>query len=217
MTRHRSLNTSLAHYGINVVLDVGANTGQYGTALRALGFRGRIVSFEPQQAPFSQLAALAARDGNWQAVNLGLGDADGPRAINLYQDTTMGSMLTFSGDLNRFSASKLGTETIQVRTLDGIFEQYAGPADKVLLKIDTQGFEKPVLAGAARSLERIVGVQIELSITPLYTEQPRIEEMILCLRDKGFVLWQLIPGAILFDTGQELEVDGVFFRPSSQG
>ena len=213
LVRHRSMNTSLRHHGINVVFDVGANTGQYGTELRSLGYRGRIVSFEPQRAPFAQLAAAARRDGDWEAVNIGLGSTDGETEINVYQDSTLSSMLTFNANFDVFAAGKVGTETIQVRALDSIFDQYAKGGDKVLLKIDTQGFEKPVLAGAERSLPTITGVQVELSISPLYAEQPRMEEMMVDLRGKGFVLWQLVAGAALSDTGQELEADGLFFRP----
>lgn len=215
LVRHRSLNTSLAHHGINVVLDVGANAGQYGTELRSLGYRGRIVSFEPQKTPFARLASATQHDANWEAVNIGLGSTDEQTEINVYQDSRLSSMLTFNGDYGVFQAGKVGTETIEVRALDSILDRYTKSDDKVLLKIDTQGFEKPVLDGAQRSLEKIIGVQVELSISPLYAGQPRMEEMIAYLRNKNFVLWQLLSGAALKDTGQELEADGLFFRPQN--
>ena len=219
VVRHRSLNTSLAHHGINLILDVGANNGQYGRELRGLGYKGRIVSFEPQAAPFAVLAASARRDGNWEAVNVGLGSADSQQEINVYQDSRLSSMLTFKQSYGMFESEKVGTETIQIRTVDGMLDQYAKPGDKILLKIDTQGFEKPVLAGAERWLPQLTGIQIELSITPLYADQPFLEEFVMDLRGKGFMLWQMIGGGpILMATGQELEVDGLFVRiPAPQG
>ena len=216
LIRYRGLNIPLMHHGITLVLDVGANTGQYGGELRALGYRGRIVSFEPQSGPFAELAATARQDGNWQAVNIGLGSADEQKEINVYRDPKLSSMLTFKQSYGVFQSEKVGTETIQIRTLDGLLDQYARPGDRILLKIDTQGFEKPVLLGAEQSLPRLTGLQMELSITPLYADQPHMDEMMAFVRSKGFMLWQLLGGgAVLRATGQELEVDGVFFRPES--
>ncbi len=218
VVRHRSLNAPLTHYGINLILDVGANEGQYGRELRDLGYTGRIVSFEPQRAPFAVLADRARRDGKWEAVNIGLGSTDEEKEINVYQDSRLSSVLTFQQSYGIFAAAQVGTETIRIQTLDGILDQYVRPGDKILLKIDTQGFEKPVLAGAERSLPRLSGVQVELAITPLYAEQPSLEEMMTYLRGKGFVLWKIIGGGpIIRATGQELEVDGLFVRdPAAQ-
>ncbi len=212
LLRFRSLNTVLAHHGINLVLDVGANVGQYGHELRELGYRGRIVSFEPQQQPFGVLAEAARQDGQWEAVHIGLGDVEEQREINVYDDSRLSSFLTMGGETAHFNATQVARETIQVRTVDGILGQYLRPDDKVLLKIDTQGFERQVLAGAEQSLGRLAGIQIEMSVAPLYDDQPRMEDMITLLRSKNFLLWQMMRGAADMATGRELEVDGVFIR-----
>src|SRR5690242_8065586 len=73
----------LATHGIDVVLDVGANIGQYGEELRRLGYRGRIVSFEPMSAAFAELQARAQADGRWQVIHAGLGAQAGTARINL--------------------------------------------------------------------------------------------------------------------------------------
>lgn len=212
LLRFRSLNTVLKHHAINVVLDVGANEGQYGLELRSLGYRGKIVSFEPQKAPFAILAETARRDGNWTAVNIGLGRGDTRQEINVYGDSRLSSLLTVDEGNNIFGTTRVGTESIEIRTLDGILDSHVAAGDRILLKIDTQGFEKQVLAGAEQSLPRLTGVQLELSVTPLYSEQPRLEEMITLMRSKGYMLWQMQRGACVMATGQEMEVDGVFIR-----
>lgn len=212
VVRFRSPNTIFTHHGINLVLDVGANAGQYASNLRTLGYRGRIVSFEPQKQPFAALAAAAARDGNWSAENIGLGSEESRPTINVHGDSRLSSLLTFEQQGHAHQVERVGTEVIDVRTLDSVIDRYAKPGDRILLKIDTQGFEKQVLAGAEQSLPRMTGVQIELSLTPLYDGQPYLDEMAAMLRHKGFVLWQIQRGLWYPSTGQEMEVDGLFIR-----
>ena len=210
----RSLNTILSHHGIDLVFDVGANVGQYATRLRTLGYRGRIVSFEPQKGPFTTLSAAASQDADWTAVHLGLGSADSQQQINVYSDSALSSLRTLDQDTYIYEARHVGTETIEVRALDGIIDQYARPGDRILLKIDTQGFENEVLRGAEQSFARLTGIQIEMSLTPIYAGQPRLDEMIALLRGKGFMLWQIQRGICKVETGQELESDGIFIRQS---
>src|SRR4051812_49758697 len=52
----RQLAELLTRYAVNVVLDVGANVGQYGQLLRRVGYTGHIVSFEPVPACFAELS-----------------------------------------------------------------------------------------------------------------------------------------------------------------
>ena len=83
-------------------------------------------------------------------------------------------------------ASKfINTEKIQIRTLDSIFGTLCAESDKILLKIDTQGYEKKVLEGARNSLYKITGIQLEMSIVPLYEGELILEEMITYLKIPG--------------------------------
>ena len=58
--------------GINLVLDVGANTGQFGRSLRNRGYAGRIISFEPVKEAFTALENAARGDDLWTTSNLAL-------------------------------------------------------------------------------------------------------------------------------------------------
>src|SRR5581483_618078 len=55
-----TLRSLLARHRIDLVFDVGANRGQFAQALRRLGYRGEIVSFEPLAAHGEALRAAAA-------------------------------------------------------------------------------------------------------------------------------------------------------------
>lgn len=66
----------MEHLGIDLVLDVGANTGQYASSLRKAGYRAQIVSFEPLHRAYSRLARSAECDRRWRAVRLALGARD---------------------------------------------------------------------------------------------------------------------------------------------
>ena len=59
------IKTLLEHHGIDLVLDVGANTGQFGTFLRELGYRGTIASFEPIPSAHDQLVQRSKNDPDW--------------------------------------------------------------------------------------------------------------------------------------------------------
>src|SRR3954465_1840833 len=77
----------LAAHGVDVVLDVGANAGQYAGHLRREGYRGRIVSFEPVLGSYEQLREAARRDPGWEARHTAVGDTAGTLEVHLYADS----------------------------------------------------------------------------------------------------------------------------------
>jgi len=212
--RPDALAQLLARYGVSLVLDVGANAGQFGRYLRAMGYRGRMVSFEPLRQAFDKLAANTATFPEWQAVHMALGDADEERTINVAGNSQSSSFLDMLPQ-HTASAPKsayVGTEQVTVRRLDSVFANYCGPQDKCFLKIDVQGFEEAVLRGAAQSLGRCAGVQLEMSVAPLYSGELLLPAMLEAMAQRGFTLMHLKPGFTDPHSGALLQVDGVFFR-----
>jgi FkbM family methyltransferase len=199
---------------VDLVFDVGANTGQYASSLRRHGYRGRIVSFEPFMKSFNQLEENAAKDELWTAVHLALGDRHESKTINICSaDSKFSSFLKARRGADAFAKnSNTSTELTSVATLDSVIDDYAHIGDRIFLKSDTQGYERQVLAGAEHSLERLLGLQLEMSIFPLYEDQPALDEMIGSLRKRGFRLWFLQRGLADFKIGKTFEVDGIFFR-----
>src|SRR5208283_1498941 len=79
--------------GIDTVLDVGANVGQFALALRAHGYKRRILSFEPLSDAFAQLSARARMDHDWECIQSAIGDCEGEADINVAQNSFSSSIL----------------------------------------------------------------------------------------------------------------------------
>jgi FkbM family methyltransferase len=175
---------------IDTVLDVGANIGQFGTQLRAKGYRGRIVSFEPISEVYKTLAAKATSDRDWTTNNYALGAKSEQATIHVSDMSVFSSILPSTSAATRFddAAAVARTETIEVRTLD---DACRGVSGNVLLKIDTQGFERQVLQGGRSMLSIMKGILMELPIVHLYEGTWRLHEAIEFMADAGFVPAQI--------------------------
>ncbi len=208
------LGTFLRRSQISVVLDVGANAGQFGRSLRAMGYRGRLVSFEPLSPAFHKLRANTATITQWQAVQLALGDTDETRSIHVSGNSYSSS---FRDMLPRHlsaapKSAYVGEESVTVRRLDGIVDDYCTVQDRIFLKIDVQGFEDAVLRGAQQTVSRCVGLQLELSVTPLYQGGLMLPDMLGQMTGLGFILMDLKPACVDPKTGELLQLDGLFCR-----
>ena len=104
----------------------------------------------------------------------------------------------------------IAKQEITIKKLDSVFNSFASNSDKVMIKIDTQGFEKNVIDGALESLHKIMIIQIEMSIIPMYENEMLFIEMIKYLEKKNFQLYSLENGHFNRSTGQLLQVDGIF-------
>ena len=81
-----------------------------------------------------------------------------------------------------------------------------------MLKIDTQGYELHVLKGASGLLHRVVAMQLELSLVPLYEGAPTFSEMLSYMQSIGFEIFNIVPVFKDNRTGRVLQVDGYFVR-----
>jgi FkbM family methyltransferase len=199
---------------IDTVIDVGANDGGYGKLLRRGGFDGTILSFEPLELEHARLARTAKGDDRWFiAPRVALGKESRDVEIHVAGNSASSSILPMNA-LHEAAAPEsryVGVQRVPMRRLDEVQHAAIDRGERVLLKIDTQGYEMPVLEGAEKLFPRIVGVQLELSLAQLYGEQVLYVEMIQWLRTRGFDLWNVIPGFVDPATARMLQFDGVFF------
>jgi len=74
-----------------------------------------------------------------------------------------------------------------------------------------------VLRGAEQFLRRVTGIQLELSLVPLYDGEHLFHPMLDDLEDRGYEMWSLIPGFVAPSTGRLLQLDAIFFRKETVG
>uniref|UniRef100_A0A7C3ZMG0 FkbM family methyltransferase n=1 Tax=Planktothricoides sp. SpSt-374 TaxID=2282167 RepID=A0A7C3ZMG0_9CYAN len=199
---------------IDLVLDVGASTGGYGCLLRELGFTGRIVSFEPLSDSYSKLKELSKSDSLWEiAPRTAIGNIDGEIKINIASNSSSSSVLNMlDSHLNAAPGSKYyDSEVVPISKLDTIAPDYMEWSNSIFLKIDVQGYEKQVIEGAYQILGQVKGIQVELSLIPLYQDQILWLEIIQILESFGYQLYNFRP--VLTDkSGRLLQMDGIFVR-----
>lgn len=210
------LGAMLSWHQVNLIFDVGANVGQYGLELRShIGYRGRIVSFEPMGAAHDALGKAAAQSEGWElAPRVAIGAKEGTITLNVSGNSVSSSVLPMlDAHANAAPESRyVNSELVPVAPLDSLAPRYFRADSIAFLKIDTQGYEDEVLQGAAETLARVVGVQLELSLVPLYAGQKLMPALMEQMTERGFELWGISPTFAEPDTGRMLQVDATFFK-----
>lgn len=171
---------------INIVLDVGANEGQFAFNLRRIGYYGQIYSFEPVQSAYNKLSARFTKDKQWTGFNYALGSKIDEHFINVPQESTAMSSLLQPSD----GSWQIDKQMIQIKTLDSLFDDLVKPlgSPRVFLKIDTQGYDIEVIKGAKNSLPHILCLQSEIANVPMYDSTPSYLDALNLYESFGFRL-----------------------------
>ena len=205
--------------GIDLVVDVGANTGQFGHLCRDSHYKGEIISFEPVSATHAALRESAAGDPLWTVADrMALGAETGEAEINISGNSVSSSMLPMldSHVAAAPTSQYIQKEKVPVRRLDDVLgDTKAGR--RALLKLDVQGFEPQVLAGAPKFLSHAIAVQLEMSLVPLYQGETLMPDIVAEMDKIGFELWDMESSFRDPNTGQLLQMDGIFTRKSLNG
>jgi FkbM family methyltransferase len=185
------------HYKIDLVLDVGANYGQFGKMLRDEGYKGEIHSFEPVSHSFDNLQKTCINDEKWFVHKLAMGAADGKGTINVTDASDMSSFL----NPNAFGEGKfekinvVHREMVEIETIDGFLLKEITDFNKrrIFLKIDTQGYDLKVLEGSLNAIDYIVCILTEISLIPIYSGMPHYLDALRKYEEYGFVVTGLYP------------------------
>jgi FkbM family methyltransferase len=208
---------TMERLAINTVIDVGANRGQFVDEIRSSGWQGDVLSFEPLPTVFAQLSRRAAGDPGWTAIEVALGEVNGTREINVAANTWSSSLLPIADThLAAAPASRyVERHPVEVRTLDDVLGELGLLEGRIFyLKVDTQGYELAVLAGASAAVQASAAIELEVSLTELYEGQPLIVDVLRHMLDLGFVPISMAPSFI--SDGRVLQRNALFVRAADE-
>lgn len=200
---------------IDTILDVGANEGFYAKELFEVGYKGKVICFEPLLTAYKKLLNNSRSNSNWQiAERCAIGNYDGKIKLNISNNSVSSSVLQMMGTHINADPNSVyvGNEEVNIYRLDTIAPSYISNSKNIFLKIDVQGFENSVIDGATDILHRIKGIQLEMSLIQLYEGQLLFEDMLKKLKIIGFDLYSLNHVFSDEKTLRMLQLDGIFFN-----
>ena len=192
------VKTLLDRYQIDVVIDVGANEGQFASELRRMGYQGKIISFEPISSVFESLKKVASVDRDWDVYNLALGQENSQQTIYIAGDSAFSSLLKSNdwceGEFGDESVGKR-EETVIVRRSSDVLAETIKNLDRsrIYLKMDTQGYDLEVFKGLGAMSNKILALQSEVSVVPIYQGMPHLTASISFFEQAGFDIAGMYP------------------------
>lgn len=191
------ISSILKQYKIDVVIDVGANEGQFAKLIRKY-FDGDIYSFEPVSSTFKLLEANSKSDHQWYVYNFALGSENKMQNIHLSSHSVFNSLLKTNSYCEQHFGEKVitfGEEIISIKRMDSILRDLIPKIEnkRILLKMDTQGFDMNVFSGIGSYLNYVYAIQTELSLIPIYDEMPHWTKNVEIFEANGFHVTGLFP------------------------
>lgn len=169
-----------------VIFDVGANIGDTIVRFRDVMKGAKIHAFEPGPDTFRRLQQRCSAMPNVTLNHAAMGAAAKMAEFVEYTDPTMSSFL----EPGTGSWGEIKQRVpVEVKTVDAYCEEHLIDSIEIL-KSDAQAFDLEVLKGADRLLSerRIHLIYLEIIFSELYQGQPRLDEILRFLADRGFVL-----------------------------
>jgi FkbM family methyltransferase len=183
------------------IFDVGANIGQTAEKLASYFPEARIFSFEPGEAAFARLQTVAQRLAAVSPWKLALGRESRAATFYQYRFNETNSLLPKAIGAEDFIVDSSymieeDTSTVDVTTIDEFCSEH-DIASIDLLKIDTQGYELEVLAGARRLLQSVPFIYAEVTFVRYYEQQPLFQDVYQFLYERGYRLVALYESGFL--------------------
>lgn len=193
------------------VVDVGANIGQFAVASSNLFQGAAIFPVEPDPLVADLLRKNVGKVVSKNVIVTALGDKVGVSIFHVNHDSQVSSLLPLGSDRIEFFPDSMVVRqiTVPVTTMDKLFEGVA-LTEPILLKIDVQGFEDRVIAGASVFLKQVQWVLMEVSFSKLYEGELDFEAIVVLLKKHGFRFIRPMNFHVSPTTGEIIEMDALF-------
>lgn len=205
-TEHRSiLKTHLV-----TVVDVGANRGQFALAARKWANRATIISFEPLADPADRFRKVFQNDPGVTLFQAAVGPLAGETTIHVSAADDSSSLLPI-GPLQEHlfpGTNEIRAEAIRIGPLSD-FVNHEAIVSPAMLKLDVQGYELEALRGCEELLGRFSYVYVECSFVELYVGQAMVDDVIVWLHERGWVL-SGVYNVIKEHRGRSIQADFLF-------
>jgi len=203
----------VSSFGIKTVIDAGAHSGEFAQMITRMMPEAAIYSFEPLADVFQDLQKAMKGVPDFRAFNCALGDHDETTEIYRSNFSQSSSLLPMA-QLHKEAfpdSEKQTLHKVHVKRLDDVLNEFALEPE-IMLKIDVQGYEERVIAGAIEIIKMSKAIIIEVSFLELYEGQPLFDKVFEILNRKGFAyrgnLYQIIDPR----NGVPLQADALFVR-----
>ena len=197
-----------------VVIDIGANSGQWAAEIIKNGYRGPIISIEPTRNAFSELEKIASSHESWNIVNCAVDTQDGFREIQIASNSGLSSSFFPLMEDHKLADPEVilvDTEVVKTSTLESLIGIYGH--ETYYIKIDTQGAELLILESLKEiSFRKVFAFEIEVSLVGTYETGALVEEIIEFMRMKNFRPYRIENGLARPNFGQQVQVDIIFLR-----
>jgi FkbM family methyltransferase len=172
---------------LKIIVDIGANKGQFALSCREWSTNAKVISFEPLANPAKIFRALFASDANVHLNEVAIGPKIQRSIIHVSAHEDSSSLLPIGP--NQIAVYP-GTQEKEVVEIDvAPLSSYLMPEDiksPAMLKLDVQGFEMDALKGCESMIEKFDFIYCECSFIELYSGQKLAYEVIEWLHQRQF-------------------------------
>ena len=170
-----------------VIIDIGANKGQFALACRKWAPSAKVISFEPLSTPADIFRLLFSKDANVQFHQIAIGPKKQRTCIHVSANEDSSSLLPIGPNQVAIYPGTQEKESIEIDVAPLSFflmpEDIKSPA---MLKLDVQGFEMEALKGCEALIEKFDFIYCECSFIELYSGQKLAYEVIDWLHQRQF-------------------------------
>ncbi|MFT6802525.1 MAG: FkbM family methyltransferase [Salibacteraceae bacterium] len=199
---------------LDLIIDVGANQGQFSIASSKCFPKADIYAFEPSKKTFNKLTKNTKEISNLHLFNCALGNSSGTITFFENDYSHASSILKISKtQVDNQPATRNVTEsTVDIKKLDEVDINFGTENRlKVLLKLDVQGYEKNVLEGSLNILEKVDFILFESSFVQMYDNEPLFNELNDFLTNQNFKFIKPL-GFFKSKDGDILQMDALYSK-----